>query len=189
MSNRRAELRRAKRETEKIEKSKGINAELMRAQKRGFENGKVISASTIVQALHTELGWNGDKIDDFAQSVANQQKNVNVEVVDFAINVWKDKLEERIEKRTNAPIKLVSHSAIQSIEYRNRNVAYLNCCAYMFNTLYSNFNLSSKSNGTGKLDKIIEKCVLCWYDFLETPIHYSNEKCKERTKEITGVCL
>ena len=188
MSNRRAEMRRAQREEYKLQKNKGKDAELMRAQKRGFENGKVISAATVIQALYTEIRWDEDKINSFAFSVADQ-KNSNATVVDFAATVWRDKLEKRIEERATAPIKMVVRSAIQSIEYRNRNVAYLNCCAFMFTNLYSNFNLSSNNKGTGKLDKVIEKCVQCWYDFMQNPDYYSNEKCKARTKEITGVCL
>lgn len=189
MSNRRAEMRRAQREEYKLQKNKGKDAELMRAQNRGFKNGKVISAATVIQALYTEIGWDGDKINAFANSVAVQYKNVDASVVDFVATVWKDKLEKRIEERATAPIKMTVRSAIQSIEYRNRNVAYLNCCAFMFTNLYSNFNLSSNNKGTGKLDKVIEKCVQCWYDFMQNPDYYSNEKCKARTKEITGVCL
>lgn len=182
-------MRRAKREAEKIEKSKGMNAELMRAQLRGCENGKVIAASTIIQTLFLELGWSSSKIDVFAHSVAEQSKNTDIRVVDFATTIWKRKLEERIEDLATAPIKMIVHSAIQSIEYRNRNITYLNCCAYMFNSLYSNFNLSSNNKRTGKLDKVIAKCVQCWYDFMQNPGCYSNEKCIEKTKEITGISL
>lgn len=189
MSNRRAEMHRAKREKYKLEKSNGKNKELSLAQERGLENGKVISAAATIQALYTELGWNGEQINTFANSVADQYKNSDACVVDFVATIWKNKLEKRIEERAIGPIKMVVHSAVQSIEFRNRNIAYLNCCAYMFTNLYSNFNLSSNNKGTGKLDKVIEKCVMCWYSFMQNPEYYSNEKCIARTKEITGVSL
>lgn len=182
-------MRRAKREEYKLAKNKSANSELMRAQARGFKNGKVISASTTVQALFTELGWSENKISTFAQSVADQYRNTDAEVVDFAVNIWKNKLEKRIEDHATAPTKMIVHSAVQSIEYRHRNLAYLQCCSLMFSNLYSNFDLSSNNKGTGKLDMVIEKCVLCWYDFLKNPEYYSNEKCIARTKEITGVSL
>ena len=189
MSNRRAALRREQREREKILKNKSENADLMRAQMKGFENGKIISACTVVDALATEMHWDKEKIIDFTKNVALQSAKGNAEIIEFAVQPWKDKLEQRLKEHSPELPKMSLNSILQGIEFQHRNMAYVGCCALMFLNLFSNFNLSSNNKGSGTLDKIINQCVVHFYDLQQNPQKYEPEKCLERTRALTGVSI
>lgn len=189
LSNRRAAIRRERHEREKIEKNKGKNGELLRAQSRGWENGKVIAACIGINALSLELGWSKDQIEDFTKSLAEQSANGNAQIIDFAVQPWKNKLEERIEAHSSVLPKMPLDSIIQGIEYQHRNMAYVGCCSYMFLNLFSNFNLSSNNKGSGTLDKIINQCVINFYDMQRNPMDYTSEKMLQKTKKLTGLEL
>ena len=189
MSNRRAALRREQREREKISKNKSENGDLMRAQMVGFENGKIISACTVTDSLRTELDWNKDKIIAFTKSVAKQSSNGNPEIIEFAVQPWKNKLEQRIKEYSSELPKMSLNSILQGVEFQHRNMAYVGCCSLMFLNLFSNFNLCSNNKGSGTLDKIINQCVVHFYDLQQNPQKYEPEKCLERTRTLTGVSI
>ena len=102
---------------------------------------------------------------------------------------WKNKLEERIESHSSVLPKMSFGSVIQGIEYQHRNMAYVGCCSYMFLNLFSNFDLSSNNKGSGTLDKIINQCVIHFYDMQRNPMDYTSEKMLQKTKKITGLDL
>lgn len=189
VSNRRAAIRRERHERDKIQKNKGKDGELLRAQSRGWENGKVIAACVCVNALSLEHGWSKEKLETFTKSLMDQSANGNAQVIDFAVQPWKNRFEERIKEHSSIVPKIPLTSVMQGIEYQHRNMAYIGCCSYVFLNLFSNFNLGSNSKGSGTLDKIINQCVIHFFDMQRNPIDYTSEKMLKRTKKLTGLSL
>ena len=189
MSNRRAAIRRERKEREKIAKNKSENGKLLQAQSRGIDAGRTISATVVMNALFLELQWSKTKILEFTESLSQQSANGNPDVIAFALQPWIDKFETRIQAHSPVMPKMSITDVIQGIEYQHRNISYVNCCALMFLNLYSNFDLRSNNKGTGKLDKIINQCVIHFHDLLRNPYDYTADKCIERTEKITGIQL
>lgn len=189
MSNRRAAIRREERERKKIQKNKTANGDLMRAQSHGWDCGKVISACVVIDALALELNWKKEQISQFTQSLSEKSAKGNPDIIEFAVQPWKNKLEQRIKQHAPELPKMPINSVIQGIEYQHRNMAYVGCCSLMFLNLFSNFNLSSNNKGTGTLDKIINQCVIHFYDLQRNPNDYKTEKVLAKTKKITGLEL
>lgn len=186
MSSRRAAIRRERKEREKIMKNKSKDGEMKRLQYLSWENGKIISFTTILDALHSEFGWEKEQLAEFLESARTQSLDTDPNVLEIAAVPWHRKLEEAIQKR-NVIGSMRKFSLLQEMGYQQRNISYIRCCSFFLLNLFSNYNLSSNNKGTGKLDRIIEICAIHFQDFMRNPDDYTNEKCVQRTERLTGV--
>lgn len=184
MSFKRAAIRRERKEKERIMKSKAINADLLRAEQIGFENGKTISICIILDCLH-ELGWNVEKLQEYTESIMQQSLNTAPEIINIAIGPWQRVLEERIKEFGEMP-RMVVNTTIKKIEYDSRNSSYINMCAFGFLNLYSNFNMNSNKKQTGKLDMVISECTKTFFEMMKEPQKYDSIECIKRTELLTG---
>lgn len=186
-SNRRAALRRDKKEREKIFKNKSPQANLIKAKNKGYEEGKMIATSVFLETAVIDFDWKEKKIKEATDFIATISMNSRSEVINFVCNIWNKKLVERIQDYDKQKIVLNVDNIEDSIMYEERNQTYFACCSLVLSALYSNYGFSTNSKQTGKLDKIMNRFVIRFYQMMDSPKYYTGEKCMERMKEITGI--
>lgn len=185
MSNRRAAFRRDKREREKILKSKAPGADLLRERNKGWEEGKLLAICVGIEAMHDTFGWRKNKIHGFCDAVAHNSANCNKAVIRVAARPWQERLIERINDG-DKPVMTVDN-IFQKERYEERNRTYLACASIMMLTLFSEYNFSSNSKHTGRMDKVLDRYAVRFTDIVQDPAYYSGEKYAERIKEMTGM--
>lgn len=188
-SNRRAAIRRDKKEREKILKNKSPQAKLIQARNKGYEEGKMIATSVFLECMAIDFGWDKKKIKEASDFIAADSMRSSSEVINFVVNIWNKKLVDRVQEHNQKKIVLNVNSLEDSLMYEERNQTYFACCSLVLSALYSNYGFSSNSKQTGKLDKLINRFVIRFYQMMENPKYYSGEKCMERVDENTGICF
>lgn len=188
-SNRRAAIRRDKKEREKILKNKSPQAKLIQARNKGYEEGKMIATSVFLECMAIDFGWGKKKIKEASDLIAADSMRSSPEVINFVVNIWNKKLVDRVQEQGQGNIVVSIDNLEESLMYNERNQTYFACCSLVLSALYSNYGFSSNSKQTGKLDKLINRFVIRFYQMMENPKYYSGEKCMERVDENTGICF
>ena len=186
-SNRRAAIRRDKKEREKILKNKSPQAKLIQARNKGYEEGKMIATSVFLECMAIDFGWDKKKIKEASDLIAADSMRSSSEVINFVVNIWNKKLVDRVQEHNKKKIVLNVNSLEDSVMYEERNQTYFACCSLVLSALYSNYGFSSNSKQTGKLDKLMNRFVIRFYQMMENPKYYSGEKCMQRVEEVTGI--
>ena len=188
-SNRRAAIRRDKKEREKILKNKSPQAKLIQARNKGYEEGKMIATSVFLECMAIDFGWGKKKIKEASDLIAADSMRSSPEVINFVVNIWNKKLVDRVQEQGQGNIVVSIDNLEESLMYNERNQTYFACCSLVLSALYSNYGFSSNGKQTGKLDKLINRFVIRFYQMMENPKYYSGEKCMERVDENTGICF
>ena len=188
-SNRRAAIRRDKKEREKILKNKSPQAKLIQARNKGYEEGKMIATSVFLECMAIDFGWDKKKIKEASDLIAADSMRSSSEVINFVVNIWNKKLVDRVQEQGQGNIVVSIDNLEESLMYNERNQTYFACCSLVLSALYSNYGFSSNGKQTGKLDKLINRFVIRFYQMMENPKYYSGEKCMERVDENTGICF
>lgn len=188
-SNRRAAIRRDKKEREKILKNKSPQAKLIQARNKGYEEGKMIATSVFLECMAIDFGWDKKEIKEASDLIAADSMRSSSEVINFVVNIWNKKLVDRVQEHNKKKIVLNVNSLEDSVMYEERNQTYFACCSLVLSALYSNYGFSSNSKQTGKLDKLMNRFVIRFYQMMENPKYYSGEKCMARVDENTGICF
>ena len=176
----RAAIRRGQREREKVNKNKSAMGVWMRAEQAGQRNGMVISLCTVIDSLYTDYNWSDKQINDFTDNLTDHMLKGSPQIIEFAVKPWQERLLEQINEQGKVNMKV--NSLEKKIEYENRNNSYVSYCGYMLLNLYSNFNLGQK-----KLKTLIDQCTKSFMLMMKVPEEYTNEKCLEKTKKLTGL--
>ena len=188
-SNRRAAIRRDKKEREKILKNKSPQAKLIQARNKGYEEGKMIATSVFLECMAIDFGWGKKKIKEASDLIATDSMRSGSEVINFVVNIWNKKLVDRVQEQGQGNIVVNIDNLEESLMYNERNQTYFACCSLVLSALYSNYGFSSNSKQTGKLDKLMNRFVIRFYQMMENPKYYSGEKCIARVDENTGICF
>ena len=186
-SNRRAAIRRDKKEREKILKNKSPQAKLIQARNKGYEEGKMIATSVFLECMAIDFGWGKKKIKEASDLIAADSMRSSPEVINFVVNIWNKKLVDRVQEQGQGNIVVSIDNLEESLMYNERNQTYFACCSLVLSALYSNYGFSSNSKQTGKLDKLMNRFVIRFYQMMENPKYYSGEKCMGRVDENTGI--
>lgn len=186
-SMRRAALRRDKKEREKILKNKSPQAKMLQAKNKGYDEGKLIATSVFLETAVIDYGWGTEKIKEATDFIATTSMDSGSEVINFVCNIWNKKLVERIQGYDKQKIVLNVDNLEESIMYEERNQTYFACCSLVLSALYSNYGFSTNSKQTGKLDKIMNRFVIRFYQMMESPKYYTGKKCMQRVEEVTGI--
>lgn len=188
-SIRRAAIRRDKKAREKILKNKSPQAKLIQARNKGYEEGKMIATSVFLECMAIDFGWDKKKIKEASDLIAADSMRSSSEVINFVVNIWNKKLVDRVQEQGQGNIVVSIDNLEESLMYNERNQTYFACCSLVLSALYSNYGFSSNSKQTGKLDKLINRFVIRFYQMMENPKYYSGEKCMARVDENTGICF
>lgn len=186
-SNRRAAIRRDKKEREKILKNKSPQAKILQAKNKGCEEGRVIATSVFLECMVVDFGWKQKKIKQATDFIANTSMNSRSEVINFVANIWNRKLVERVQEGIKEKVVLNVDSLEESVMYEERNQTYFSCCSLVLSVLYSNYGFSTNKKQTGKLDKLMNRFVIRFYQMMENPKYYTGEKCMARVEEVAGI--
>lgn len=188
-SIRRAAIRRDKKAREKILKNKSPQAKLIQARNKGYEEGKMIATSVFLECMAIDFGWDKKKIKEASDLIAADSMRSSSEVINFVVNIWNKKLVDRVQEQGQGNIVVSIDNLEESLMYNERNQTYFACCSLVLSALYSNYGFSSNSKQTGKLDKLMNRFVIRFYQMMENPKYYSGEKCMARVDENTGICF
>lgn len=186
-SNRRAAIRRDKKAREKVLKNKSPQAKMLQAKNKGYDEGKLIATSVFLETAVIDYGWGTEKIKEATDFIATTSMNSRSEVVNFVCNIWNKKLVERIQDYDKRKLVLNVDSIEDNIMYEERNQTYFACCSLTLSALYSNYGFSTNSKQTGKLDKLMNRFVMRFYQMMDSPKYYTGEKCMARVEEVTGI--
>ena len=187
MSNRRAAYRRDMKKREKILKSKAPGSDLLRARNEGWEEGKLIALCVAVESLHEEFGWRKEKIHNFTESLAKNSANSNADVIRVAAKPWQSKLLNRITEASPQKARMIVSNPKEKLKYDERNHTYIACASIVMLALFSEYNFSSNSKRTGRMDKIIERYTVRFFNMMEDAEYYSGTKYAIRVKNLTGM--
>ena len=186
-SNRRAAIRRDKKAREKILKNKSPQARFIKAKNKGYDEGKMIATSVFLESMAIDFGWKKEKIKEAEGYIAKTSMNSRTEVVNFVANIWNRKLVERVKKEREQIMFLNTDTIEDRIMYEERNETYFECCSLVLSALYSNYGFSTNKKETGRLDKLMNRFVIRFYQMMENPKYYSGEKCMARVEQNTGI--
>ena len=184
---RRAALRRDKKAREKILKNKSPQAKLIQARNKGYEEGKMIATSVFLECMAIDFGWGKKKIKEAFDFISADSMRSSSEVINFVANIWNKKLVDRVQEQGQGNIVVSIDNLEESLMYNERNQTYFACCSLVLSALYSNYGFSSNSKQTGKLDKLMNRFVIRFYQMMENPKYYTGEKCMKRVEEVTGI--
>lgn len=187
MSNRRAAIRRDKREREKILKSKAPGADMLRIKNEGWEEGKTLALCVGIEALYEYFGWRKERLYRFADTIGKNSANCNKIVMRAAVLPWQQRLLERITEVAGDKPRMLVTSIKEKVMYEERNQTYIAAASIVMVTLFSEYNFSSNSKRTGRMDKIIERYTIRYLDILGNHEYYCGEKYTKRIKEMTGM--
>ena len=182
MSNRRASIRREKREREKILKDKSKNGNLRRAEKLGNDTGKILSISKAMEVLYIKFNWSKEDLIELSRKLYEQVSKSGTEVFQYALQVWQEKMEIAILATNNGePL----HTKVDTIEDRifveNRNANYVFYCSALLLELFSDYNMFKK------LDTLIDELAWLFHDMSLEPTKHTINKYSAELKNIIGL--
>lgn len=189
MSNKRASIRRNIRAEEKLKKSKAPGAEFARIKNEGWKEGKTLAICVGLESLHEDFGWKRGKLNQFSDKLAFNTASFNKEVLQMAVKPWERKLGERVEEVAGNEPRMFVDNFKDKIKYEERNKTYVAAASLMMLVLFSEYNFSSNSKRTGRMDKIIERYTIRYLNIIDDPNYYSARKYAERIKNTTGMIV
>lgn len=187
MSNRRAAIRRDRKEREKILKSKAPGADMLRIKNEGWEEGKLLAVCVGLEALYESFGWRKGKLYQFTEKIGKNSANCNKTVLQAAVKPWQNRLIERISEIAGDKPRMTVNGLKEKIKFDERNQTYMAAASIVLVTLFSEYGFSGNKKRTGRMDKVIERYAIRYINILENPIYYCGKEYVKRVREMTGM--
>lgn len=186
MSDRRAAVRRERKERLKAEKRKAPDAEIKRAAERGKLDGRTIAFCVIANLLYDLHGFRRKRIEIFLKKCNKEATRFDQEGLQFVLKSYADKL---IAKINNADVVQKPKSIEEQIYLNTRDDFYVSSIALMLAVLNDDYGMASNMKNTGRLDTIMEYCTNEYIKLQLDPGKYTPEWYVEQTREKTGLSL
>lgn len=187
MSNRRAAIRRDRKEREKIMKSKAPGADMLRLKNEGWEEGKILAVCVGLEALYDSFGWKKGKLYHFTEKIGKNSANCNKQVLQFAIQPWKERLIERITEIAGDKPRMTVECLKDKIKFEERNETYMAAALIVIVTLFSEYGFSSNKKRTGRMDKVLDRYAIRYLNILEDSVYYCGKEYLKRVRKMTGI--
>ena len=186
MSDRRATVRRERKERAKIKKNKTANGEMLRAAEQGKIDGRTIAFCVIANLLYDLHGFRKKRIEDFLTKCNKEATRFDQEGFKFVLNYYADKLVEKINK-TDVAQKPTTLE--ENVYINQRDAFYVSSLALMMAVLNDDYNMASNEKNTGRLDVIMEYCTNEYIKIQLNPKGHSASWYVEQTRNKTGLKL
>lgn len=153
MSDRRAAVRRERKERLKAGKRKAPDAEIIRAAEQGKLDGRIIAFCVIANLLYDLHGFRRKRIEIFLKKCNKEATRFDQEGLQFVLKSYADKL---IAKINNADVMQKPKSIEEQIYLNTRDDLYVSSIALMLAVLNDDYGMASNMKNTGRLDTIME---------------------------------
>ena len=184
MSDRRAAVRRERKERIKVEKNRSANGNILRAAEQGKLDGRAIAFCVIANLLYDLHGFRKKRIEDFLEKCNKEAVRFDQEGLQFVLKFYADKL---IAKTSNVDVMQKPKSIAEQIYLNQRDDFYVSSIALMLAVLNDDYGMASNRKNTGRLDTIMEYCTN-EYVKLQLDTERRNPKWYvQRTREKTGL--
>ena len=186
MSDRRAAVRRERKERTKIEKNKTANGEMLRAAEQGKIDGRTIAFCVIANLLYDLHGFRKKRIEDFLTKCNKEATRFDQEGLQFVLKNYAEKL---VKKINHAGVNAKPKSVAEHIYLNERDEFYISSIALMLTVLNDDYGMASNEKNTGRLDVLMEYCTNEYIKILLNPDRHSASWYVERTSKKTGLVL
>lgn len=180
MSDRRAAVRRERKERLKAEKRKAPDAEIKRTAERGKLDGRTIAFCVIANLLYDLHGFRRKRIEIFLKKCNKEATRFDQEGLQFVLKYYADKL---IEKINNADVVQKPKSIQEQIYLNTRDDFYVSSIVLMLAVLNDDYGMASNMKNTGRLDTIMEYCTNEYIKLQLDPGKYTPEWYVEQIRE------
>lgn len=184
MSDRRAVIRRERKERAKAEKNKSANGKMMRAAEHGKMDGRAISFCVIANLLYDLHGFRTKRISEFMEKCNKEAARSEQAGLQFVIKSYADKLMERINKEN---VTAEPTSIEESVYLNQRDIYYVSSVALMLTVLNDDYGMASNSKNTGRLDTLMEYCTNEYVKLQLDPKGHNIDWYTKQTTEKTGI--
>ena len=156
MSNKRALIRRERKEREKILSDKSELGRERRIRLRGQNDGRTIAYYTILSILIEKYKFNSEKIEKMCRYIGEEAVKFSSPGEQFVVLYYSDKLSELIMKRN---LRCILQNSEEVWYQTERDDFYISTCSVILIVLKDRFGFVSNKSGTGKLDIVMEYCA------------------------------
>lgn len=180
MSSRRAAIRRERKQREKAMKSHSPTGELARAKEQGKIDGRTLSVLITSLYLHSDFGWGAKKIIGLIEKGNAEAVRFDNDGVMFTFEFYAEKIGEKLNVVDLHQIRKVK-TVSEKVYNDNRNDFFLTGMAVICTCLSSDYGYAINKNGTGRLDRLMEKCVKEYINVLNGNMDIEGycKKCKD----------
>lgn len=184
MSDRRAAVRRERKERAKIERNRSSNGEMMRAAEQGKIDGRVIAFCVISNLLYDLHGFRKKRIEDFLTKCNKEATRFDQSGFRFVLESYADKLIGKINRvdETQKPKSIIDH-----VYLTQRDEFYVSSIALMLVVLNDDYGMASNGKNTGRLDTLMEYCTNEYMKLQLDPDGHTADWYVKRTREKTGL--
>ena len=184
MSDRRAAVRRERKERAKIQRNKSSSGEMLRAAEQGKIDGRAIAFCVIANLLYDLHGFRKKRIEDFLTKCNKEATRFDNIGVQFVIKFYADKLLEKINRvdETQKPKSIIDH-----VYLTQRDEFYVSSIALMLAVLNDDYGMASNGKNTGRLDTIMEYCTNEYMKLQLDPDGHTADWYVKHTREKTGL--
>ena len=186
MSDRRAAVRRERKERAKIERNKSSGGEMLRAAEQGKIDGRVIAFCVIANLLYDVHGFRKKRIEEFLTKCNKEATRFDQDGFKFVLNFYADKLVEKINK---TDISQVPKTLEENVYINQRDTFYVSSLALMMAVLNDDYNMASNNKNTGRLDVLMEYCTNEYIKIQLNPYGHNAEWYVNKTREKTGIVI
>lgn len=156
MSNRRAAIRRERKDRVRAEKNKTVQGKLERAKFDGKTEGRMAAVGVVLEVLYDKWHFSNNKVNKMLERVGYESPRLEREGTRFVVTWYADKIAKKINDiHPNIPAK----DAFAAIKYISKNEMYITAVATMLTALNELYDFSTNKKGTGRLDYIIDYSV------------------------------
>ena len=184
MSDRRAAVRRERKERAKIEKDRSANGEMLRAAEQGKIDGREIAFCVIANLLYDLHGFRKKRIEDFLEKCNREATRFDQEGMKFVLDHYVDKLLEKINQVDVAQKPITIE---ESVYIAQRDTFYVSSLALMMAVLNDDYNMASNAKNTGRLDVLMEYCTNEYIKIQLDPDGHTADWYVKHTREKTGL--
>lgn len=184
MSDRRAAVRRERKERAKIERNKSSNGEMMRAAEQGKIDGRAIAFCVIANLLYDLHGFRKKRIMEFLEKSNKEAVRSERDGVQFVVKNYADKLLKKI----NCQFVYGTSKDIKELIYMNqRDAFYVSSIALMLAVLNADYGMASNGKNTGRLDTLMEYCTNEYMKLQLDPDGHTADWYMKHTREKIGL--
>ena len=157
MSSRRAAIRREHMDRQKINKHNSVNGELERLVEKGTLEGRVLAIAITFPILKEKYKFSKKNLERLLDVTGKESAKFSQPATQFVLQQYQDKMVNKISKM---PLNVNVFDVKQQIYELRKNEVFITSCAMLFIALNQEFNYSTNSKETGRIDKLIDLLLM-----------------------------
>jgi hypothetical protein len=145
-----------RREVAKIEKMQGPVGDILRAANNGRADGRMIAFCIVSDNLYEVWGWRKGRINPFLDKCNHEATRWDHAGVHFVLEYYAQKI---VDKMDETGVQEINNDIESDVYSAKRDEYFISSLALMFSVLNADYHMSSNSRNSGRLDKLLDKCI------------------------------